>query len=133
MATFELHIVTPDGEFYAGEGEKLIARTIGGDICILPRHIDYLTAIASGEARVTLDGKTRKAACTGGMLSVNSNVVRLVATTFEWEEDIDKERAEKAKQLAEKRINEAKDDTELEIAKAKLSRALTRIRVVEKL
>lgn len=132
MASFELHIVTPDGEFYKGEGEKLIVRAIDGDVCILPRHIDFLTALASGEARVTIDGKVRKAACSGGMLSMNKNIVRLVATTFEWEENIDKERAEKAKELAQQRIAEAKDDAELEMAKAKLSRALTRIKVVEK-
>ena len=54
--------------------------------------------------------------------------VRLVATTFEWAEDIDKSRAQRAKEEAERRIQNARDAHELEMAKAKLSRALARIK-----
>ncbi|MEG1126208.1 MAG: ATP synthase F1 subunit epsilon [Oscillospiraceae bacterium] len=131
MANFHLQIVTPDGAFYDGDGERLIVRAIDGDVCILANHIEYLTALGSGEAQVMTDGKVRKAACHGGMLSVKDNMVRLVATSFEWAENIDKDRAEKARELAQKRIDEAKDAAELELAKAKLLRALTRLKVVE--
>lgn len=132
MSTFKLQIVTPTCCYFDGEGEKIVTRTICGDICILPKHIDYLTALSSGETRVTIDGKMRRAACSGGMLSVNNNVVRLVANTFEWAEEIDTQRAEKAKEKAEKMLQESKDNAELEVAKAKLSRAMTRIKVSTK-
>ena len=128
--TFHLEIVTPDGGFYDGEAEKLIVRAKGGDVCILPRHAPYVTALGIGEATVVLPGdERRKAACSGGMLSVTGDDVRLVATTFEWAEDIDKTRAQKAKERAEQRLQNAKSGAELELAKAKLSRALTRIKV----
>ncbi|MEG0166974.1 MAG: ATP synthase delta/epsilon chain alpha-helix domain-containing protein [Ruthenibacterium sp.] len=57
------------------------------------------------------------------------NHVRLVATTFEWEEDIDKERALRAREKAEQILKDAKDAKEISVAKAKLSRALVRIQV----
>ena len=49
-----------------------------------------------GPAKVVLEGKSRIAACIGGMLSVINGEVRLIATTFEWAEDIDRERAKSA-------------------------------------
>lgn len=128
MTTFHLQIVTPDGGFYNGDAEKLIVRALGGDVCILPRHAPYVTALGTGQATVVIDGQRRSAACAGGMLAVTKDDVRLVATTFEWAEDIDKNRAQRAKEEAERRIQNAKDAAELEMAKAKLSRALARIK-----
>ena len=125
--TFHLEIVTPDGGFYDGEAEKLIVRAKGGDVCILPRHAPYVTALGIGEATVVLPGdQRRKAACAGGMLSVTGDHVRLVATTFEWAEDIDKARAHRAEERARQKVQDAKTNMELEMAKAKLYRALTR-------
>ena len=48
-----------------------------------------MTALGMGEARITDEaGQVRRAACIGGMLSVLNGQVRLVATTWEWAEDI---------------------------------------------
>ncbi len=130
--TFHLQIVTPDGGFYDGEAEKLIVRAKGGDVCILPRHAPYVTALGIGEATVVLPvDQRRKAACAGGMLSVTGDDVRLVATTFEWAEDIDKDRAKRAEEKARKKLESAQNNTELEMAKAKLYRALARIKVAK--
>ncbi len=131
--TFHLQIVTPDGGFFDGEAEKLIVRAKGGDVCILPRHAPYVTALGIGEATVVLPGnERRKAACAGGMLSVTDDDVRLVATTFEWAENIDKDRAERAEEKARAKIERAQNAAELEMAKAKLARALTRAKVAGK-
>ena len=56
MATYHLQIVTPDRMVYDGEAEKIILRTVNGDVCILPHHIDYAVPLAIGEAKVT-DGQ----------------------------------------------------------------------------
>ena len=129
MSGFHLQIVTPDGEFFDGPAERVKVRTISGDVAILAGHIPYVTALGIGEATVTVDGNTRRAAANGGMLSVTPEIVRVVATTFEWAEDIDMERAKRAKEKAEDRIKKAQDAKELELAKAKLSRALVRLNV----
>ena len=126
--TFELQIVTPDGLIFEGEAEKLFCRTIAGDVCILARHCDYMTALGMGEARVTMaDGTVRRAACIGGMLAVTGGKARLVATTWEWAEEIDKARAEASRQRAETVLaQKGADARELELAQARLRRALVR-------
>ena len=126
--TFPLQILTPDGLCYDGEAERLDVRTTQGEIGILPQHIDYLAALGMGVARVVADGKTRRAACIGGMVSVSGGAVRLLATTFEWEEQIDLDRAKEAERRAREKLAERNrlSEEELRLAEAKLKRALVR-------
>ncbi len=133
MATFHLQIVTPDRLVFDGQAEKIVVRTVNGDVCILPRHIDFAIPLAIGEARITDDqGNTRAAACNSGMLSVHDNEVRLIAVTFEWNDDIDLERAKRAEAEAQEKLQTLKrQDQEYTLAEARLKRALTRIHVKE--
>ena len=127
MTPFQLKIVTPDGLIFDGEAEKLIVRTTGGDVCILARHMNYVTPLGMGMAIVEADGKRRNAACIGGMLSVKNGEVTLVPTTFEWADQIDLKRAEDAYDRASKALNnEQASDTEIALAQARLNRALVR-------
>ena len=123
MMTFPIQIVTPDGLIFEGLAERLFCRTIAGDVCILARHCDYMTALGMGEARLTLaDGTVRRAACIGA--------ARLVATTWEWAENIDKARAEASRKRAEEMLARKElDARELEMAQARLKRALVRTSV----
>ena len=131
MSTFHLKISTPDGLMFDGDVERIRVRMIDGDTSLLAHHADYVSAVGAGEAAIALpDGSVRRAACIGGMLSMINNEASLIATTFEWEDDIDLPRAERAKAAAEARIAAAQDDArELMLAKAKLQRALVRIGV----
>ena len=131
MSTFHLKISTPDGLKFDGEVERLRVRMIDGDLCLLARHSDYVSAVGAGEAAlVTADGQSKKAACIGGMLAMINNEANLIATTFEWADEIDLDRAKRAKEVAQARIDAAKDDAqELMLAQAKLQRALIRINV----
>ena len=131
MAAYHLQIVTPDRMVYDGEAEKIIVRTVNGDVCILPHHIDYAVPLAIGEAKVTDgQGNTRLAACNNGMLSVHGNEVRVVAVTFEWADDIDLERARRAEESAKEMLEKLqREDQDFTVAEARLKRALTRIQV----
>ena len=127
MASFPLKIVTPDGLAFDGNADKLLVRSISGDLCIMARHMDCVTPLGMGEAMVVVDGKRRYAACIGGMVSVLRGVVTLVPTTFEWAENIDVARAEASEKRAQAVLaNRNATDTELKLAKARLSRALVR-------
>ena len=129
MSTFHLKISTPDGLAFDGEVERLRVRMIDGDVSLLAHHMDYVSAVGAGEAAiVTADGQTRCAACIGGMLAMIHNEANLIATTFEWADEIDLDRAKRAKEVAEARIAAAKENSkELLLAQAKLQRALFRI------
>jgi F-type H+-transporting ATPase subunit epsilon len=80
------------------------------------------------------DGTVRTAACMGGMLNVMDGKVRVIATTWEWKDQIDLARAQKAKEAAEKRLAEKNrlSDKEIALAEAKLKRALVRSNVASR-
>ena len=133
MTTFHLQIATMDGNVFDGQVQSVSCRTIHGDLAILIA-VQYCTAIGMGTAHVVLeDGTERKAACIGGMLTMMNGECRLIPTTWEWSEDIDVARAEKAKKLAEEKLNQSSmDDKEVKLAEAKLHRALVRIGTAQK-
>ncbi|MBQ6718818.1 MAG: ATP synthase F1 subunit epsilon [Oscillospiraceae bacterium] len=126
MMPFKLKIVTADGLFFDGEAEQLIVRTATGDIGIMARHMNYVAPLGMGRAVVITGGERRTAACIGGMVSVMNGEVTLVPTTFEWAEDIDVARAEASYQKASKIVEENTSETDVKLAKAKLSRAMVR-------
>lgn len=128
MSTYHLKIVTPDKVQFDSEAESMVARTVNGDVCILARHTEYIAPLAIGQIRVKADGNVRKASCSGGSLVVTGGEATVIADTFEWEDEIDLERAERAKEKAEERIANHQTDFELKIAELKLKRAINRIR-----
>ena len=129
MKAFHIDIVTPDGLEYSGEIESLLVRTDDGDVEILAGHTDLLAAIDVGRARIIENGVKRFAAINGGFLSVKDKQVRLCAITFEFADQIDVKRAEAAKARAEEAIGSAKSNVDIDLSKAKLLRASTRIKV----
>lgn len=127
MSSFPLKIVTPDGLYFDGEAEKVVVRAVTGDIAILARHVNCVLPLGMGRAVVEADGQRRYAACIGGMISVNGGSVTLVPTTFEWAESIDVARAQASQERAETTLRNANaTDTDIQLAQARLSRALVR-------
>ena len=131
MKTFPLRIGTPDGLLFQGEVERIVVRSVTGDLAILAGHCNYCTALGMGEAHVVLeDGTTKEAACIGGMLTVIDGTCRVMATTWEWKEDIDETRAKAAKEKAEAKLSSmSMTDKDYDLVQAKLHRALVRLSV----
>ena len=133
MNDFSLKIVTPDGVQFDGMAQELIVRTTTGDLGVLAGHINCVAPLGMGEAMIVVDGKKRSGACIGGMVSVVNGAVTLVPTTFEWSENIDAPRAERAKQKAETILADKNaTDTDIRLAQARLKRALIRKSVSER-
>lgn len=128
METFELHVVTPDGEIFGGDIKRITLRTAEGDVGIMKGHINYLAAVDIGVVRICMPDDTEKrASCGGGFITVENGNVKLVATTFEFAENIDLSRAEAAKKRAEAIIESNADKKAIALAKLKLARASNRI------
>ena len=132
MTPFELKIVTPDGMEYEGQAEEVIVRTTTGDLGILAGHMDCVAPLGMGRATFIIDGQKRYAACIGGILSMIKGKLTLVPTTFEWAEEIDADRAERAMDRAKAVLaNRNAKNTDIAVAEAKLKRALIRKNVAE--
>ena len=131
MKEFHLEVVTPDGIGFSGNAESLLIHTTEGDVEFLAGHSDFVAALGTGRARILAEGKARVASVSGGFVSVSREGIRLVAVTFEFADEIDLERATAAKERAERAIADARDARAMELAKAKLARAVNRIKVAE--
>ena len=131
MRSFKLDIVSPDRAMFSGDAERLLVRTSDGDVEILAGHTDLFATLGTGRVKLTAGSEVRYASASGGFLSVKDGVVTLAAITFEFADDIDLERAERAKERAEEAIRAAKDDSAIALAKARLARAVNRINVAD--
>ena len=131
--TYHLQIVTPDGQCFDGQAVRLIIPTIHGQVGILARHINYVTALGMGPAKIVTEEGERWAACIGGMLAVTNGDVKVVATTFEWADEIDVERAKASVARAEAMLADPnKDEHTVQYANARIKRARVRLSAAEK-
>jgi F-type H+-transporting ATPase subunit epsilon len=140
MTPFKLEIITPDGIFFKGDAENVIVRTTVGDKGILARHEPYAAALDTGKIRLKFNGEFYSAAISAGVINVDEEKTVILAQSCEWAkkpyglkwgEEIDVERAEKAKCEAEKRLADVNlSEKELSITEFKLKRALNRLHTV---
>jgi len=98
----------------------------------MANHTAFLSSLKIGELRYTKDGTTVRLAVNGGFCEISNNRMSVLTESAEVSTEIDVERALRAKERAERRIQEAQTSREkidLARAQAALSRALTRLRV----
>lgn len=132
MNQFPLRIVTPDGLLYDGNAEEVIVRTTTGDLGLLAGHMNCVAPLGMGRATILIDGKKRYGACIGGMITMMDGKATLVATTFEWADQIDVKRADRSEERARAVLADNKStDTDIRLAQARLKRALIRKSVAD--
>ena len=85
--------------------------------------------ITTSSMILTINHEERVYAITGGLLQLNDNEVRILADAFEGKDEIDVERAKRAKERAEKRLARKDANTSIRRAQVALDRAMNRIRV----
>lgn len=77
-------VVSADKDVWSGEASMVVAKTVEGEIGILPGHEPMLAILATGDVRVTTaDGAKITANAEGGFLSVENNNVSVVASAAE--------------------------------------------------
>ncbi|HEX3335324.1 MAG TPA: F0F1 ATP synthase subunit epsilon [Jatrophihabitans sp.] len=95
MATMHVELVSIEAPIWEGEATAVYARTVEGQLGILPGHTPLLGALAPGfPVRIDReDGESLHVAVHGGFLSVSKEGVSVLAEQAELAEDIDVERA----------------------------------------
>ena len=87
MKTFPLEIVTPEGVAYKGDAVQLSVRAVNGSMSVLAGHIPLVTALKNGVCHVyKSENEMLEADCSGGMLSVTKENVRLLCTFFRFKD-----------------------------------------------
>ncbi len=135
MATIRLDIVSPDkGEIFSRDIDMLIVRSTAGELGILPRHANLLTELLPHAMRIKVDGGENLVALGGGFMEVTPEKITVLADSAELPENIDVERAQRAKKRAEERIAQYKQATkdsliDIDRANKALARAKARLLV----
>ncbi len=128
-----LEVITPERRVYADDVDMVIAPGADGYLGILPHHAPLLTGLGPGEFRVKKGGTEEVLAVFGGFMDVRGDRVVVLTDAAEHVEDIDLQRAQEARERAQKELAaglpSAADEQR---ARAALQRALIRIRVSER-
>jgi F-type H+-transporting ATPase subunit epsilon len=130
---FEL--ATPTRMLVSAEAEEVVAPGVEGYFGVLPGHAAFLTILAPGEVMYRMGQQQEYLAVAGGFAEVRAERVIILAEHAERPEEIDRERAERARQRAEMRLqgrSPTGESEEIDFARAleALARALTRLLVV---
>ena len=134
MPLIQCNIVSPEGELFSGEIEMLTADGGAGEIAITPRHAPLLTNLKPGPVKLVLEGGEEEVFfASGGFLEVQPGVITLLTDVAERADDIDAAEAERAKELAERELEDQKSELDYSLAAAQLAEAAARLKALQKL
>ena len=78
--TLRVELVAADKAVWSGDAKLVVAKTVEGEIGLMPGHEPMLAILANGEVRVTKpEGEVLVVTADDGFLSVEHDVVTVVA------------------------------------------------------
>ena len=131
----QLEVVTPERQVLSAEVDEVSAPGALGYFGVLPGHTPFLTTLGVGELGYRIGNQWEYLSITWGYAEVLPNKVTVLSETAEMAEEIDIERAERAKRRAEERLREWSTtvaDVDFERASVALQRAVVRLEVARK-
>ncbi len=133
MAELNLEIITPDKPIFNEVVESVTIPGTLGSFQILKNHAPLISTFDVGVVTIKSGNEPAYFSTSGGTVEVNNNKVLILADSIEPIDQIDIDRAEKAKERAEERLKRKHEkDMDEERAVAALKRAINRINVKEK-
>ncbi|NBG88327.1 ATP synthase F1 subunit epsilon [Isachenkonia alkalipeptolytica] len=131
---FQVEIVTPNRIFFDDEVEKFVVRTTTGDIAVLHEHTPLVTPVEIGRAKLIFgDENEQEATISPGILTVDDSKAILLTDAAEWPEEIDLDRAERAKKRAKERLEaQKKNEVDETRAQVSLGKAVNRIELAKR-
>ncbi len=125
-----LEIVTPEKLAFSGTIDEVTCPGSEGEFGVLRGHASLLSAIKFGELSYLKDGKRTSYAVNTGYAEVTGSKVTVLVETAERADQIDVDRARRAKETSEQKMAKfAKEDPEFERARIALERAELRIKI----
>ena len=129
--TFQLEIVTPSRLLVKDAAEEAQIPGLSGYLGILPGHAPLITELAVGVITYKASGTTHALSVAWGFAEVLPDKVTILAETAERPQEIDVERAQKAKDRAEQRLKSSDPQVDYTRAEDALQRAETRLNVAK--
>lgn len=123
MAEMHVELVAVERQIWSGPAQMVVARTVDGDIGVMPGHAPLLAQLREGFAAriIESNGTVQAVAVHGGFLSVTKAGVSILAEDAELSENIDVTAARAAYERARSTGGESADTgAELRRAQAEL-------------
>ena len=128
----DLTVVTPERAIVHKQVDELQIPGAAGYFGVLPGHAPLFSELKIGEVAYRQGDRWFFLSVAWGFVEVQSDHVRILAETAERAQEIDVDRATRAKQRAEQRIAKGGADIDYARALVALERALIRIQVSTK-
>ena len=123
-----LEIATPTRLVVAETVDEIVIPGSQGYFGVLPGHAAFLTTLGVGELMYRIGHDEHYLAVAGGFAEVRNDKVIVLADTAERPEEIDRTRAERARERAERRLaGRVEEEVDYQRALAALARALARL------
>ncbi len=129
--SFHLKVLTPNATVIDEDVEQIIARSVDGEVGILPEHMPLITPLSIAPFQYWSSGERKIAAVLGGMMEVSKQGVTVISDHAALASDIDVVVAEKEKEVAEAKLSQKKDKVEVQQAELELTRLLVMLEAVE--
>mgnify|MGYP000369206275 CR=1 FL=1 len=126
----KLKIVNLEGVYYSKDVDYIVIKTLAGELTILEKHLPLITVCEISILKIKKDGVYQNYALAGGILFVEEQEVKIMTSAIESEQEIDYNRAMKAKQRAIERLKDSKND--IKRAEVALKRAINRLSLMTK-
>ena len=131
--SIRLEIVTPERQVLDEVVDEVVLPSVEGSMGVLPGHAPLLARLDPGEVSYRKGGTRRYLSISGGFAEVLRDSVSVLARTAERAEEIDVERARRARAHAEEQLKANVSEVEFRAAEVQLKRAVSRIQVHERL
>ncbi|MDX8406778.1 MAG: F0F1 ATP synthase subunit epsilon [Mariprofundaceae bacterium] len=131
-ATVNVLVATAEREVYRGEAEMLVAPGIAGELGILPKHAPLLSALTSGELRITRGDEVDEVFVSGGFMEVQPDMITVLADSAERASDFDEAQALEAERQARELLEKREGDIDLAMAEAELAIMASRLEWIKK-
>ncbi|WP_440897944.1 F0F1 ATP synthase subunit epsilon [Amphibacillus sp. Q70] len=125
-----VEVVTPDGLIVKDKFDMVVVHSINHELGILPGHAPLIAPLIISSARLKTNNESMRVAIGGGFIEVDRDHVTLLAQSAETPAKIDVQRAQKAKERAQRRIQQKRDQVDFRRAELALKRAINRLNVV---
>jgi F-type H+-transporting ATPase subunit epsilon len=129
--TFQLEIVTPAKLLVKDAAEEAQIPGVSGYLGILPGHAPLITELGVGVITYKVSGTTHTFSVAWGFAEVLPDKVTILAEAAERPQEIDVERAQKAKDRAEQLLKSNDPKVDYTRAEDALQRAETRLSVAK--
>lgn len=130
--TIHFKLITPERIVFEDDVDAIYAMGEKGSFGVLPNHVPFMSSLAIDTAKVVKNGEEIVFSVIGGAFQFKNNEAIILTEVAEKGSDIDKARAELAKERAEAKLGSAETERDIKQANMAIAKAMARLKAASK-